>query len=333
MNKKVALVLASGGSRGMAHIGAIEELIDRGYEITSISGCSIGSLIGGIYASGKLAEAHEWFCKLDRQQILSLTDFSLGFSHVVKGDKVLHAIQEFVPDRNIEDLPIPCAFVATDIINAGEVVFRSGSLFEAIRASISIPMFFRPVKYKNTLLVDGGLVNPFPLNQVARLEDDILIGVNISARDSMDIKLASDKPQREHEEFGIDLPGAPQMLQRFTKLANQWDRVSDKLEQQIEKGVQQIEQQVQRLEQMRLEREEESIPTELNYFSLINRSIDVQIQRNGELMTQFYRPDVLVEMPQNMYTTFDFDKAEEILQSGRERMRLALDEYEAQHNN
>lgn len=317
MKKKVALVLASGGSRGMAHIGAIEELLSRGYEISSIAGCSIGSLIGGIYASGKLEEAHEWFCSLDKQQILSLTDFSLGFSHVVKGDKVLRAIQEFVPDRNIEELPIPCAFVATDIINASEVVFRSGSLFEAIRASISIPMFFRPVKYQNTLLVDGGLVNPFPLNQVARLEDDLLIGVNISARDRMDVTL-----RKEHEEFELELPGAPQMLQRFTKLANQWDRVTDRLEQHIE-------QQVQKIEQYRQEREEDSIPTELNYFSLINRSIDVQIQRNGELMTQFYHPDVLVEMPQNEYTTFDFDKAEEILQSGRERMRLALDEYES----
>lgn len=316
MSKRVALVLASGGSRGMAHIGAIEELISRGYEITSIAGCSIGSLIGGIYASGKLEEAHEWFCSLDKQQILSLTDFSLGFSHVVKGDKVLRAIQEFVPDRNIEDLPIPCAFVATDIINAREVVFRSGSLFEAIRASISIPMFFRPVKYQNTLLVDGGLVNPFPLNQVARLQDDLLVGVNISARDSMDVTL-----HHEHEEFEIELPGAPQMLQRFTKLANQWDRVTDKLEQTIG-------QQVQKIEHIRQEREEESIPTEFNYFSLINRSIDVQIQRNGELMTEFYRPDILVEMPQNAYTTFDFDKAEEILQSGRDRMRQALDAYE-----
>lgn len=303
MSKRVALVLASGGSRGMAHIGAIEELESRGYEITSIAGCSIGSLIGGIYASGKLAEAHDWFCQLDRQQILSLADISLGFSHVVKGDKVLRAIQEFVPDRAIEELPIPCAFVATDIVHAKEVIFRSGSLFEAIRASISIPMFFRPVKYQNTLLVDGGLVNPFPLNQVARLDDDILVGVNISAQDSMELKM-------EHDKF--DLPGVPQMLQRFTKLANHWEKVTDRIEQRVN------------------EQEDEAIPMEFNYFSLINRSIDVQIQRNGQLMTEFYRPDVLVEMPQNEYTTFDFDKAEEILNSGRERMRQALDAYEQQ---
>ncbi len=301
MSKKVALVLASGGSRGMAHIGAIEELVSRGYEISSIAGCSIGSLIGGIYASGKLAEAHEWFCQLDKQQILSLADISLGFSHVVRGDKVLRAIQEFVPDRKIESLPIPAAFIATDIVHAKEVVFRSGSLFDAIRASISIPMFFRPVRYKNTFLVDGGLINPFPLNQVARTDGDILVGVNISAQDTMGIKSS---------ENSIDLPEVPHMLQRFTHLADRWEQITERIEHHVH------------------EQDEDSIPMEFNYFSLINRSIDVQIQRNGQLMTHFYQPDILVEMQQNEYTTFDFDKAEEILNAGRERMRLALDKFE-----
>ena len=142
MAKKVALVLASGGARGMAHIGAIEELEARGYQISSIAGCSIGSLVGGIYAAGKINEARDWFSSLDKRDILSLTDFSFGLSHLVKGDRVLQAIQEWVPDRNIEDLPIPCAFVATDFIHSEEVVFRSGRLFTAIRASIYIPRCF-----------------------------------------------------------------------------------------------------------------------------------------------------------------------------------------------
>ena len=169
----------------MAHIGAIEELQARGYTITSVSGTSIGSLIGGILAAGKIQEAHDWFCSLDKQQILSLTDFSFGLSHMVKGNKVLEAIKEWVPDRDIEDLPIPVAFVATDILNSREVVFTRGKLFEAIRASISIPMCFEPFRYRDTLLVDGGLTNPFPLNRVARTPGDILVGMNISAEDNM----------------------------------------------------------------------------------------------------------------------------------------------------
>lgn len=278
----------------MAHIGAIEELEARGYQITSIAGCSIGSLIGGIYAAGKLAKAHEWFTHLTKQQILSLTDIQLGFGHLVKGDKVLEAIQEFVPDRRIEDLPIPAAFVATDFIHSREVVFREGSLFEAIRASISIPMFFRPVSYQNTLLVDGGLVNPFPLNRVARQEGDLLVGVNISATDTMEL----DK---------WDVPELPHFLSKYHRLANRWESISQVLE-------------------------ENALATQLNYAALMNRMVDVQIQTNGALMTQFYQPDILVEMPQGAYSTFDFDKAEEILSHGRRLMAQALDAYEAQTN-
>lgn len=299
----------------MAHIGAIEELVERDYEITSIAGCSIGSLIGGIYASGKLEEAHEWFCSLDKQQILSLTDFSLGLSHMVKGDKVLQAIQEFVPDRPIEMLPIPLTIVATDIINAEEVVFREGSLFEAIRASISIPLFFRPVKYKDTLLVDGGLINPFPLDRVPRLEDDILVGVNISAQDKMDIRVNRELPQLPQLPV---ITQVPEKLQRLQPLVDRWDQLVDKWDQLAEK-----------VDSMAQEHDEERLSAQVNYLSLVNRSIDVQIQRAGQMMTKFYHPDVLVEMPQYEYTTFDFDKAEEILQRGRESMRAALDAYEA----
>ena len=145
MKKNVALVLASGGARGMAHIGAIEELESRGYQITSIAGCSIGALIAGIYASGKLKEGKEWFLSLDKQKILSLGDFSLSKNYIVKGDRTVEAFKEIVPDSLIEDLPIPLTIVASDIIHNKEVVINSGSLFEGVRASVSIPLFFRPV--------------------------------------------------------------------------------------------------------------------------------------------------------------------------------------------
>ena len=258
MSKNVALCLSSGGSRGMAHIGAIEELQSRGYNITSVSGTSIGSLIGGILAAGKIHEAHQWFCSLDKQQILSLTDFSFSLSHMVKGTKVMDAIKEWVPDRNIEDLPMPAAFVATDILNSREVVFTAGKLFDAIRASISIPPVFEPFQWNDTLLVDGGLTNPFPLNRVVRTPGDILVGMNISAEDKM-----------ERGRFSF------------------------------------------------------------NHATIINRTIDIQIQAGCRNMTNFCKPDVVAEMPQNAYSTFDFDKAAEIMEKGRELMAKALDDYEA----
>ena len=186
MKKKIALVLSGGGARGLAHIGAIETLESHGYEITSIAGCSMGALIGGMYAAGKLPEVKDWVLALDRRKVLSLVDFSLSLTHLVKGDRVMEALKEIVPDVNIEDLPIPYTAVATDWNSGKEVVFDHGSLYDAIRASISIPLFLNPIRWEDMLLVDGGLVNSLPLNRVVRHSGDLLFGINVSTHDYQD---------------------------------------------------------------------------------------------------------------------------------------------------
>ena len=196
MAKDVALVLSSGGARGLAHIGAIEELEARGYRITSIAGCSMGSLIAGVYAAGKLEEFREWMKSIDRKKMLELTDFSLSLNHLAKGTRIIEAIMAFVPDVPIEDLPIPYCAVATDWKAGREVVFRKGSLFEAIRASISLPSFYEPVQRDGMILIDGGVTNPIPLNRVVRHEGDILVGVDVSGQDYE----AQSKLQQEIEE-------------------------------------------------------------------------------------------------------------------------------------
>ena len=183
MKKDVALVLSSGGARGLAHIGAIEELEAQGYRITSIAGCSMGALIGGVYAAGKLAEFREWMKTVDRKKMLELTDFSLSLNHIAKGSRILEAIMEFVPDMLIEALPIPYCAVATDLKGGHEVVFSKGSLFDAIRASISLPSFYEPVYRDGMILIDGGVTNPIPLNRVVRHDGDILVGVDVSGHD------------------------------------------------------------------------------------------------------------------------------------------------------
>ena len=183
IKKEVALALSSGGARGLAHIGAIEELEAHGYRITSVAGCSMGALIGGVYAAGKLKEFREWMKTIDRMKMLELTDFSFSLNHIVKGTRIIEAIMEFVPDMAIEDLPIPYCCVATDWKSGREVVFNKGSLFEAIRASISLPSFYEPVQKDGMILIDGGVVNPIPLNRVKRKEGDILVGVDVSGQD------------------------------------------------------------------------------------------------------------------------------------------------------
>ena len=194
--KDVALVLSSGGARGLAHIGAIEELEAQGYRITSIAGCSMGALIGGVYAAGKLPEFREWMKTVDKKKMLELTDFSLSLNHIVKGTRIIKAIMEFVPDVLIEDLPIPYCAVATDWISGREVVIDKGSLFEAIRASISLPSFYEPVRRDGMILIDGGVVNPIPMNRVKRHDGDLLVGVDVSGHD---YKAQWEKQQRQTE--------------------------------------------------------------------------------------------------------------------------------------
>ena len=181
--KNVALALSSGGARGLAHIGAIEELEAQGYKIISIAGCSMGALVGGVYAAGKLNEFREWMKTIDRKKMLSLIDFSLSLNHIVKGTRIIEAIMEFVPDVNIEDLPIPYCAVATDLKAGKEVLFNKGSLFQAIRASISLPSFYEPVQRDDMILIDGGVINPLPLNRVKRQAGDILVGIDVSGHD------------------------------------------------------------------------------------------------------------------------------------------------------
>ncbi len=199
MSRNVALVLSSGGARGFAHIGAIRELEKQGYTITSVSGTSMGALVGGIYASGRLREFEEWVSSLDMMEVLKLTDVSLSSKGFVKGTRIIEKLKEIVHDRDIEDLPIPYCAIATDLIRGRERIFSAGSLFNAIRASISIPTFFQPFSLGGDYFVDGGLVNPIPINRVKRSEGDILAVVNVNA----DIPHVIVEPPEEIEEKGI----------------------------------------------------------------------------------------------------------------------------------
>ena len=179
--RRVALVLAGGGARGVAHIGAIEELERQGFEISAVAGTSMGALVGGVYASGYLEPFKEWMRALDKYKVFSLVDFALSTEGLVKGDRVMEAMKELVPDVQIERMPVPFAAVAADLLTGREVVIDRGGLYDAIRASISIPSVFRPVRRDGMVLIDGGTVNPLPLNRVRRTEGDLLVGVDVCA--------------------------------------------------------------------------------------------------------------------------------------------------------
>ncbi len=179
MKKSVALVLSSGGSRGLAQIGVISELERNGFNITSVAGSSIGAVMGGLYAMGKLEEYTRWVSKFNMRDVWGFMDFTLTKHGLLKGERVFDKMKTFIPDMNIEDMPIPFAAVATDIINRKEVVFDKGSFYEAARAAVAIPAVFTPVKHFDTILVDGGVLNPIPIDFVTRKSDDMLIVVNL----------------------------------------------------------------------------------------------------------------------------------------------------------
>ena len=306
MRKNVALVLGSGGARGLAHIGAIEALEERGYTITSIAGCSMGSIIAGMYAAGQLKEAKEWFLSVDKQLILRMMDINLLSSNsLVKGQRIIQELQKVVPDRPLEKLPIPCTIVASDLMHTEEVVFRTGSLFQAVRASISIPLFFSPVQMGERLLVDGGILNPLPLHVVERTEGDILVAMDISGKDSMPVNTEYEPIDVEGKLAEITAKGIP--------VPKSWEN--------------QLRSLGKKVDTIR-EHRAKDLGSKFNFAGMLDRMSDMQIQQNTLLSLRLTPPDIHAVMRQYAYNTFDFDKAEQIIADGKRIMNEALDTYE-----
>ena len=187
---KVSLVLSSGGARGLAHLGVIESLVNDQIEISEISGSSIGSLIAVFYAAGKLNVFKEWIFKLDKIGVFSYMDFSVSGQGLLKGDKVFNQLKKIIPDKKIEDLNIPVSVVATNISQNKEEVIRSGSMYDAIRASCSIPGLVKPFVINENEYVDGGVLNPLPINTLR--SKDKIITVNLNAEPKKKIETQSD---------------------------------------------------------------------------------------------------------------------------------------------
>ena len=323
--KDVALVLSSGGPRGWAYIGAIEELESRGYNITSIAGTSIGSLIGGIYAAGRLSEVKEWLFSLDAWKVFTLMDISISKNHLVKGDKVIGAIKEIVPDINIEDLLIPFRAVAADLYTGEEVVFDRGPLFEAIRASISIPSLFRPVKYGFRTLVDGGIVNTMPIDKVPRNGQDILVAFDVNDVDVEAIRgIIINEAQQEEDrlrkerELDAETRSVLNSVRHNTSLT-----LKDKLMLAKSQGEKIIQ------HKLSSEDNEPELFFEENYYSILSRTFSLMNHVIAKTAAERYKPEVLVKMPFDAYGEIaDYAKAREISDAGRVLMKEALDRYE-----
>lgn len=291
MKQKVALVLGSGGARGMAHIGVIHEILDRGFEITSVSGTSMGALIGAVYATGRMDEFEKWLTSLSKLDVFNLVDFTLSKSGIIKADRVLKEMQSFIPDQNIEELPIKYSAVATNILNGQEEVFVKGSLYDAVRASISIPLVITPLKKNDTLFVDGGVLNPVPVNRIHRHEDDIMIAVNVNAN----LPYNNNKNSRENSDKQFNDRLANGKLQRFKE---QFAHLisSDKKD-------------------------------SIGYFDLVSETSRLMLSQITRLTLELNPPDLLVEVSREACGTFDFYKASEMINLGRDMTKPALENF------
>lgn len=237
-----------------------------------------------MYAAGKLAEYKEWMQTIDKKKILSLLDITFSLDHLVKGEKIIEAMKEIVPDVKIENLPIPFKAIATDWEKGQEVVFSKGSLYEAIRASISMPLFFNPVRRGGTTFVDGGILNPLPLNISKDMPGDIVVAVNVSGTPY------NNENQNENDN------------KTKTKVKSKAQTALDFLS--------------------------SLLPDEpdANYFTMSQRLFRLMVQKNAALSIELYKPDILVNIPMDLFGPFEYDHVDKISAYGREKMREALND-------
>jgi NTE family protein len=313
----LSLVLGSGGARGYAHIGVIEALEASGFAIRSIAGSSMGALIGGIYAAGKLDTYTEWVRPLQRLDVLRLLDWTLSGGGFIKGDRIIGVLKDLIGETNIEELPIPYTAVAVDLDVQREVWFSRGPLFDAIRASIAIPTIFRPHRYQGRLLVDGGLLNPLPVSPTLRDFTDATIAVDVTAPSEPLPGWLPASPATAEHEHGAAGQASPEMLPGGDKpapidigQATYRRRIGEFVESLIGK------------------REHRVVDREPGTLELFARSLDVVQETITRLKLAAQPPDLLITIPRNACAFYEFQRAEELIAIGRQRTREALARWE-----
>jgi NTE family protein len=280
----VSLVLGSGGARGLAHIGVIQWLTENGYEIRSIAGSSMGALVGGIFATSKLEAYAEWVLALERIQVVRLLDPAFGRPGLFKGERIMGVLRELIGDFAIEDLPVAFTAVATDLESGEEVWLRDGKLFDAIRASIAIPLIFTPFEYRGRKLLDGGLVNPVPIAPTLNDTSELTVAVNLSGP----IEL---RPSPLRSEPIADGNAYRQRIRAFTDSLN-LSRVN-------------------------------AAPAR-GMINVAVASMEAMQSTIARLKLAAYSPDITIEIPRNACGFHEFWRAKELIALGRERTTRAF---------
>ncbi|HEY0198654.1 MAG TPA: patatin-like phospholipase family protein [Rhodanobacter sp.] len=282
----VALALGAGGAKGLAHIGAIEEIEAQGFEIVAIAGTSMGALIGGIYAMGKMDVYRDWVSTLAKFDVFRMLDWTFSGGGLIKGEKIIGTLRELVGDTYIQELPIAFTAVATDLDREREVWLTRGSLFDAIRASIAIPTVFRPYVIDGRRLLDGALLNPLPVAPLIRDPADYLFAISMDGP-AMTTPVEVDADEDDDEEHG-----------------RRRHRVGEFFSQLLPHS--------------------EGKPREPGAWELLNQSMDLMQANLSRLRLAAYEPDLLIQLPRNLSTPYEFYRARELIERGRLQAREAL---------
>jgi NTE family protein len=284
-SKTVSLVLGSGGARGLAHIGVIHWLEENDFKIKSIVGCSIGAVIGGIYAAGKLDVYEQWVRCLTKVDIVTLLDLSWEKSGLVRGEKLVNTLRGLVGEKLIEDLPISFTAVATDLRSQKEVWIRSGSLFDAMRASFAIPLFFTPFKLKGFDLVDGGVLNPVPIAPAFGDETDMTIAVDLNGPAESPIE-------------PIHVSAAPQSPS--SPIREKINRFIGRLQPSATSGG----------------------SRDWGAYEIAAQGFEAMQSTIARLKLAVYPPDMVIEIPRSACRTLEFDRAAEMIALGYSKAKM-----------
>ncbi|MBK1645162.1 serine protease [Thiocapsa imhoffii] len=303
----LSLALGSGGARGIAHIGIIEWLTEQGYRISSISGSSMGALVGGIYAAGELETYKQWVCALSRGDVLRFVDLAFSGAGLIKGDRIIETLRAMVGEHAIEDLDMSYTAVATDLDRQREIWISQGPLFDAIRASIAVPGVFTPHPYRGLTLVDGGLLNPVPIAPTFRDFSDLTVAVNLNANTSRARVFVASAPGPNAR---TEEPKAPQADGGSADRLGYQDRIREFWEAIGENFT---------------GREEDQV----GIFDLTLRSFETMQNAIAAVKLAAYQPDIVIDVPRDACAAHEFHRATELIELGRRLAEEALGAHRA----
>jgi len=298
LKKKLGIALGSGSARGWSHIGVLNALEESGIKVDCISGTSIGSVVGAVYSIGDIKEFEKFARSIDWKSIVSFIDVTFPGSGLIPGKKLFKMLSEYYKDILIEDLPVPYCAVAADVLTGEEIRFSSGRVTDAVRASVAIPGVFTPFKLAGRILVDGGIVNPVPVNVVREMGAEVVIAVDLNnctiEENSEEIKKSEDGEKNISEKKDVEEEDRGKRI--FEMLEQKYNEITGSIRTKLDNL-----------------RSKEHVP---NILEILDNTTHIMQRSITENQFKISPPDIIIEPQLGDFRLLDFDRAEEAIEEG-----------------